>query len=96
MSTVARNIQEELRSKSGIRSSIIDLADFYRPIRGNMRRNRSRAGSLAEEENKEDVMNELNEINANTDFDDPKQIDFELLIVSILFIILHLLNLLLV
>ena len=35
-----------------------------------------------EEENKEEVLREIQVINENTDFDDPKQIDFELLIVS--------------
>ena len=35
-----------------------------------------------EEENKEEVLREIQEINALTDFDDPKLIDFDLLIVS--------------
>jgi len=61
---------------------VVSLANFYRPIRGNLRKNRSRAGSLVEEENKEEVLKEIQEINETVDFDDPKQIDFELLIVS--------------
>ncbi len=81
MSTVASNIKNELQ-KSNIATAVINLANFYRPIRGNLRKNRSRAGSLVEEENKEEVLKEIQEINENVDFDDPKQIDFELLIVS--------------
>lgn len=60
----------------------MSLSNFYRPIRGNLRKLRSRAGSLVEEENKEVVLREIQEINETVDFDDPKQIDFELLIVS--------------
>ena len=81
MSTVASNIKNELQ-KSNIATAVVNLANFYRPIRGNLRKNRSRAGSLVEEENKEEVLKEIQEINENVDFDDPKQIDFELLIVS--------------
>ena len=51
-------------------------------MRGNLRKQRSRAGSLVDEENKEEVLREIQVINENTDFDDPKQIDFEILIVS--------------
>ena len=61
---------------------MVHLSNFYRPIRGNVRKNRSRAGSLVDEENKEEVLREIQIINETTDFDDPKQIDFELLIVS--------------
>ena len=81
MSTVAHNIQTELQ-KSNISVSVVNLSNFYRPIRGNLRKNRSRAGSLVDEENKEEVLREIQVINETTDFDDPKQIDFELLIVS--------------
>lgn len=81
MSTVAKNIKTELQ-KSNISTAVVSLANFYRPIRGNLRKNRSRAGSLVEEENKEEVLKEIQEINETVDFDDPKQIDFELLIVS--------------
>lgn len=79
MSTVANNIQTELQ-KSNISVSVVHLSNFYRPIRGNVRKNRSRAGSLVDEENKEEVLREIQIINETTDFDDPKQIDFELLI----------------
>ena len=48
-----------------------------------MRKARSRAGSLVEEENKEEVLREIQVINETVDFDDPKQIDFDLLIVSV-------------
>ena len=81
MSTVASNIKTELQ-KSNISTAVVSLVNFYRPIRGNLRKQRSRAGSLVEEENKEEVLKEIQEINETVDFDDPKQIDFELLIVS--------------
>jgi len=79
MSVVAKSIHDDL-VKSGISTSIVNVNNFYRPIRGNLRKNRSRAGSLVEEENKEEVLREIQVINETTDFDDPKQIDFELLI----------------
>ena len=81
MSTVAKNIKSEL-DKSQITSTIINLIDFYKPIRGKINKQRSRAGSLVEEENKEEVLKQIEEINEQTDFDDPAQIDFDLLIVS--------------
>jgi len=84
MSTVARKIQEELKSKSGISSAILNLSDFYVPIRGNMRRkHRSRTGSINMEENKQEIEQEIEIINEQVDFDDPKQIDYDLLVVSL-------------
>lgn len=79
MSTVARQIRDEL-VRSGISTQIVRLFDFYQPLRGNISKPRSRAGSLVEEENKEEVMREITAINEAIDFDDPKQIDFELII----------------
>ena len=81
MSTVARQIRDEL-VRSGISTQIVRLFDFYQPLRGNIQKPRSRAGSLVEEENKEEVKREISVINETIDFDDPKQIDFELIIVS--------------
>jgi pantothenate kinase-related protein Tda10 len=46
MSTVAKNIKKDLIKKAGVSCTLINLLDFYKPIRGNMRRTRSRAGSL--------------------------------------------------
>ena len=46
-----------------------------------MRRNRTR--STNQEENKEEIQREVEIINEHVDFDDPKQIDFDLLVVSI-------------
>ena len=84
MSTVAKSIKDELYNKSGIQTEILNLIDFYLPLRGNMRREgRSRAGSLVineNEENKEEIIKEINTINQATDFDDPKMIDFDLLV----------------
>jgi len=51
MSTVAKSMKMELQNKANIAAEIINLIDFYNPIRGNMRRNRSRAGSLIGDEN---------------------------------------------
>ena len=81
MSTVAKNIKSEL-TKSNISTAIVSLVNFYHPLRGNLRKSRSRAGSLVEEENKQEVLGEIHAINEAVDFDDPKQIDFDLLIVS--------------
>lgn len=64
---------------AGITCSVLNLLDFYKPIRGNMRRSRSRAGSY-EDLDEAKVIEEVKEINENVDFDDPKMIDFELLI----------------
>jgi len=79
MSTVAKNIRTELQ-KTNISAAVISLANFYQPLRGNLRKSRSRAGSLVEEENKQEVLREIQAINETVDFDDPKQIDFDLLI----------------
>jgi uridine kinase len=52
-----------------------------------MRRGRSRAGSLlleGDEEQKDAVIQEIKLINQDVDFDDPKQIDFDLLIKGII------------
>jgi len=55
MSTVAESIKREL-DKAAITSSIVNLIDFYKPIRGKINKQRSRAGSLVEEEKKEEVL----------------------------------------
>lgn len=81
MSTVARNVQDELKKRAGVESAILNLVDFYVPIRGNMRRNRTKSMEYTEE-NKEEVQHEIEIINEQVDFDDPKQIDFDLLVVS--------------
>ena len=60
MSTVATNIKDELHEKSGIECEILNLIDFYVPLRGNLRREaRSRANSIViegNEENKEEII----------------------------------------
>jgi uridine kinase len=48
------------------------------PIRGNLRR--GRAGSVNLEENKVMIEQEIETINETVDFDDPRQIDYDLLI----------------
>ena len=79
MSTVAKSIQNDLKA-DGLSVNILSLLDFYKPLRGDIKKSRSRAGSLMEEETKEQVMKEIEDINTTTDFDDPKQIDYDLLI----------------
>lgn len=83
MSTVAKQIQRDLLEKNKTKSEIINLSDFYNPIRGNLRRGRSRAGSSIvpqDQEQSSEIIKEIKTIEYYTDFDDPKQIDFELLI----------------
>jgi hypothetical protein len=67
MSTVAKNIKDELYEKSGIETEILNLIDFYVPLRGNLRREgRSRAGSIViegNEEHKEEIIQEIKTIN---------------------------------
>jgi hypothetical protein len=48
-----------------------------------MRRNRTKSTNIEENKfNKLDIQREVEIINEQVDFDDPKQIDFELLVVS--------------
>lgn len=67
MSTVATSIKDELLEKAGIETEILNQIDFYRPIRGNLRREgRSRASSIiieGNEENKEEIIREIKIIN---------------------------------
>lgn len=83
MSTVAYTIKDALAKKSGISCAVLNLVDFYIPLLGDLRR-KSRSNSLIEEESTEQVEKRIKQINQETDFDDPKQIDFDLLIVSFL------------
>ena len=87
MSTVAQSMKNLLFEQGGIISEIIHLKDFYVPIRGNLRRKRSRAGSLMPDEVNEESANliykEIQIIDIETDFDDPRQLDWDLLIKGI-------------
>jgi hypothetical protein len=58
MSTVAQSMQQYLR-KANIQSEIINLIDFYVPLRGNMRRQRSRAGSLIPDDEDQKTAKEI-------------------------------------
>ena len=82
MSTVARSMKNELQNRANISAEIINLIDFYVPIRGNMRRNRSRSSSLIpNDENSEiEVLKEIKTIDTEVDFDDPAAVDYDLLI----------------
>lgn len=58
---------------------ILNLIDFYKPIRGNLRR-RSRADSIMEDtRDAEEVKEEIREVYKQNDFDSPDAIDWELL-----------------
>ena len=82
MSTVAQTIKNDLENKAYVSCTIFSLLDFYNPIRGNRRRqNRSRANSI-DMSNEETIKAELKVINETVNFDDPKNIDWALLIVS--------------
>jgi len=66
MSTVANDIKDQLWELYKIKAEILNLIDFYTPIRGSMRRGRSRAGSLlldGDEEQKDAVIQEIKHIN---------------------------------
>jgi len=66
MSTVANDIKVQLWNLYKINAEILNLKDFYTPIRGSMRRHRSRAGSLlldGDEEQKDAVIQEIKNIN---------------------------------
>ena len=72
-----------MKSKLKGTPQIINLIDFYLPVRGNLRRKSSMASDIKEgKEDEESVAKEITEINKNYDFDVPSAIDWELLIVS--------------
>ena len=63
---MANDIKDELWDYYKIKAEILNLKDFYNPIRGSMRRGRSRAGSLlleGDEEQKDAVIQEIKHIN---------------------------------
>ena len=68
MSTVGKSIKADL-DNAGISSVRFTLLDFYKPIRGEIKESRSRAGSLCEGEAE---VKQIQEINERVDFDDPK------------------------
>ena len=72
-STVANFIKEKLPD-----AVILNLINFYKPIRGNMRR--SRANSYIDDSLKdlEELREEKREIYRNNDFDTPEAIDWDL------------------
>lgn len=85
MSTVAKSMKIELLNKAKIQVEIINMIDFYVPIRGSLRRNRSRAGSLKGDEKTDSetsakIHQEIVIIDSEIDFDDPRQVDYDLLV----------------
>jgi len=60
---------------------MINLIDFYLPVRGNMRRRSSIAENKDHKEDQDSIAKEITEIDKNYDFDVPSAIDWDLLIV---------------
>lgn len=75
-----------IKSKLKNQPQIINLMDFYLPLRGNLRRRNSTDSSNKEVEQAQ-IEKELTEIDRNYDFDDPQAIDWDLLIVFFTFCI---------
>uniref|UniRef100_A0A7S3CSX4 Phosphoribulokinase/uridine kinase domain-containing protein n=1 Tax=Strombidium rassoulzadegani TaxID=1082188 RepID=A0A7S3CSX4_9SPIT len=72
-STVAKIIKEQLPQ-----AIILNLINFYKPIRGNMRR--SRANSMVDDQRDEkEIKEEIREVYRRIDFDSPDAIDWDLL-----------------
>jgi hypothetical protein len=71
-----------IKSKLKNQPQILNLMDFYLPLRGNMRRR----GNSFDQQNKEvdeaQIEKEITEIERHYDFDNPSAIDWDLLIVS--------------
>ena len=59
---------------------VLNLMNFYHPVRGNLRR-RSRADSMKEESklNEDEMKSELIKVYRDNDFDSPEAIDWQLL-----------------
>jgi uridine kinase len=78
-STVARSIKSKLEPKCS--AVILNLINFYKPIRGNLRR-RSRGNSMREDietKNEEELKSEIRDVYRKNDFDSPEAIDWQLL-----------------
>ena len=60
---------------------MINLSDFYLPLRSN-----KRGKSNSSREGKEVIEKEINDIERTYDFDDPSSIDWDLIIVSLILI----------
>jgi hypothetical protein len=71
-----------IKTKLKGKPQIINLIDFYLPVRGNMRRKSSMAEIKDFKEDVESIEPEITEIDKNYDFDVPSAIDWDLLIVS--------------
>lgn len=79
-----------IKSKLRNKPSIINLIDFYLPLRGDLRKkhhhhdqHKSNTSSTSTPEEDAKIEKEIIEINKHYDFDVPSAIDWELLIVSI-------------
>lgn len=72
---VAKLIKSKLRNQP----QILNLMDFYIPVRGSQKRKTSQGGDELAEQQQTDK--EIADIQRNYDFDNPNSIDWELLIV---------------
>ena len=70
-----------IKTKLKGKPQIINLIDFYLPVRGNMRRRSSMAENKDSKDDVETIEKEITEIDKNYDFDLPTAIDWDLLIV---------------
>ncbi len=70
-STVAKLLKERLKNKA----EILNLVDFYQPLRGNWRRKYS----IDMTQNEETAQEEIERLDREINFDDPEQIDWTLL-----------------
>ena len=68
-----------IKAKLGGKPVILNLMDFYLPVRGNLRRKSSLSEHTGDEAS---VEREISEIDRHYDFDVPSAIDWDLLIVS--------------
>ncbi len=67
-----------IKSKLKMQPVVINLKDFYLPLRGNLRRKNSQSD---DKESEDKITKEISEINRHYDFDNPSAIDWDLLIV---------------
>ena len=76
-----------IKNKLRNQPQILNLIDFYLPVRGNLRRKTSLPEAEAAQTQTADdearIEREISDINKNYDFDIPSAIDWDLLTVSI-------------
>jgi len=78
-----------IKSKLKGQPQIINLIDFYLPVRGNLRRRKSSIvdNPSIDSQDEAKIEREIQDIDKNYDFDVPSAIDWDLLIVRVSFFI---------